>query len=80
MQKELGNRRAKRDIIETPTDDPRVGKVCRVVHTTIKFQKVIRSFKINNKWQLFEVENEDGSTDIVNEYQLKGEVDKFAGV
>lgn len=80
MQKELGNRRANRTIEETPAEDQRNGKICRVVHTVIKFQKVIRSFKINNRWLMFEVENEDGTREIVGEHQVKQEVDKFAGV
>lgn len=60
-------------------EDSRVGHVHRVVHTMVKFQKIVRVFKME-QWECMEVENEDGSREIVGVHQVKGEIDTVAGV
>lgn len=66
-------------VLKVIEDDQRVGHVHRVIHTKVKFQRITKVFKLGN-WTLIEVENEDGSKEMVGEHQVLQEVDVVCGV
>lgn len=74
-----GNKRVDRIIEQVEIEDARVGHVHRTIHTVVKFQRVLRVFKIN-EWTMMEVQNEDGSKEIIGEHQILLEVDIVCGI